>query len=98
MTSIDFYLKASIPIADVKQYCPFCNRRSHLLVRGKKKVEAVNELFSGHRYEHRQDLPFPEAERDFLVEGYCRECAELYFGRNSKNIKFLREKRKEIIA
>ncbi len=97
MTSIDFYLKAGRPIADVKQHCPFCKRHAHLMVYGKTKVEAVKELYSGFRYELRQDLPFPAAERDFLVEGYCRECEEKYFGISSKNVKYV-ERRKEKIA
>ena len=63
--SAAFYMRHNSPSLDVKIRCPFCDRRSHLRVNGKKKVDAVQDyISSGHMLT--QDLPLEASEREFL--------------------------------
>lgn len=79
--------------ADVKISCPFCDRKSHVVITGNNKVETLTDYLSSGISFLTQDLPFEVPIREFLKSGYCRECMELMFGTSSTKIKYVRERR-----
>lgn len=97
MTSIEYNLINGTMVADVKQDCPICTMRSHVIIRGKKNVEAVQNYF-WDSLAKQQDLPFEIPIREFLRSGYCRSCMDNYFGTSSADIRYVRRTKKgEII-
>ncbi len=83
--------------ADVKIECPFCGRKSHVLVTGNKKTKALTEYLSSGTGYLTQELPFEAPVREFFRSGYCRECMEM-FGTTSKKIKYVKVKERRVIA
>ena len=76
--------------ADISIRCPFCDRQSHVLFTGNKIVNAVNEYLSSKAFQ--QSLPLEVPVREFLAKGTCRECQELYFGKSTNKIKYVKER------
>lgn len=90
LVSCEFYVKRNIPSMDVSIRCPLCDRKSHLMVTGRKKIDAVRDYISSGTRFLTQDLPIKDAsEREFLRSGYCREHLSM-FGEPSKNIRYKR--------
>ncbi len=97
MTSIEFANNNGTVEADVKQYCPICDMRSHVIIKGKKNVEIVQNYF-WDSLAKTHDLPFKAPIREFLRSGYCRSCMDKYFGITSSDIRYVRRtKEGEII-
>lgn len=95
MTSIYYYSKGNSISADVHQDCMLCDRKSHVIINGRKKVEAVQDYLTGFRdNEHVQQLPFEAPIREFLFSGMCRECQQDMFGETSNKIKYKRVERR----
>ncbi len=78
---------------DVHFECPFCSRRSHLVIIGNKKADAAYNFLHGAEM-LTQSLPFEAPERTFLRDGICRECQETMFSNTSKNIKYVARERR----
>ena len=91
MISVEYSIKDSKRVAaDVICYCPFCNRKAHLKVTGKKKMEALqNYLWDSTMLT--QNLPFEASEREFIRSGVCPECSENMGITVLKNIKYVRK-------
>ena len=82
---------------DVRFECPFCMRRSHVVILGNRKSISVEKYLHGDEKILTQDLPFEQPIRMFLRDGLCRECQDTMLGETSKKIKYIREKKGEII-
>lgn len=95
MLSIYYYTKGSSLSADVFQDCRLCDRKSHVLINGRKKVEEVEKYLTGIRDAlHTQDLPFEQPIREFLFSGMCRNCQQKMFGETSSKIRYKRRERR----
>ena len=81
------------PLADVRPFCPMCDRRSHYLAKGMKKVKAIKEYYTDRINHKTQDLPFEIPVREFLKSGYCKTCLKKMFGVTSNKIVYLKERR-----
>lgn len=94
MTSIEYIYKDGVCTAlDYISYCTFCDGKAHLLVRGKKKIEAVKR-FIWDSTMLTQELPFEASEREFIRSGVCPKCSENMGATVSKNIRYVRKERR----
>ncbi len=89
MQTIEVSLVNGTMVADVKQDCPFCTMRSHVIIKGDTNVEAVQNYF-WDSLAKTQDLPFETPIREFIRSGYCKDCMDKFFGMTSNKIKYVR--------
>ena len=73
---------------DVQMECPFCNRRSHVEIKGTENVKITSEYLSSNTMLV-QELPFSAPIREFLKSGYCHDCMEI-FGETSDEIRYVK--------
>lgn len=76
--------------ADIINSCPLCQKKSHLLIKGKEHLDAV-EHYLKHRHAFVQDLPFDAPVREFIKSGFCHDCMYMIFGKTSDEIKYVQE-------
>lgn len=91
VTKIYFKVYRGQGIADVMQPCPMCEKESHVIISGNKKVSALRS-FLADSHLLQQELPFEIPVREFLRTGHCRRCMDLVFGTTSNKIMYVKGK------